>query len=147
LYCLTYGLHLGAPEIQVFDRSVSFGRQNRSTKQTDSKKARKTAEDWEKVDRMARRGVLVEAQARQFLNEILQRATGDRLQAHSCREWVKRQTGNNCAKTMLNYAQVTRDFLECLGNVRSCLFALSAFRISGHFAGHLRQSISCFIRP
>jgi hypothetical protein len=62
---------------------------NRSTKETDSKKARKTAEDWEKVERMARRGVLVEAQAREVLNEILERTTGDQLQTHSCREWLE----------------------------------------------------------
>jgi hypothetical protein len=92
---------------------------NRSTKETDSKKARKTAEDWEKVERMARRGVLVEAQAREVLNEILERTTGDRLQTHSCREWleewVKGKQGTTAAKTMLKYSQVARDFLEYLG--------------------------------
>jgi len=92
---------------------------NRSTKETDSKKARKTAEDWEKVERVARRGVLVEAQAREVLNEILERATGDRLQTHSCREWleewVKGKQGTTAAKTMLKYSQVARDFLKYLG--------------------------------
>lgn len=92
---------------------------NRSTKETDSKKARKTAEDWEKVERLARRGVLVEAQAREVLNEILERTTGDRLQIHSCREWleewVKGKQGTTAAKTMLKYSQVARDFLEYLG--------------------------------
>jgi len=92
---------------------------NRSTKETDSKKARKTAEDWEKVEHVARRGVLVEAQAREVLNEILERATGDRLQTHSCREWleewVKGKQGTTAAKTMLKYSQVARDFLKYLG--------------------------------
>ncbi|MGA8659688.1 MAG: site-specific integrase [Chthoniobacterales bacterium] len=92
---------------------------NRSTKETDSKKARKTAEDWEKVERMARRGVLVEAQAREVLNEILERTTGDRLQTHSCREWleewIKGKQGTTAGKTMLKYTQVTRDFLGHLG--------------------------------
>jgi hypothetical protein len=44
------------------------------------------------------------------------RKTGDRLQTHSCREWlegwVKGKQGATAAKTMLKYSQVARDFLK-----------------------------------
>ena len=57
--------------------------------------------------------------AREVLNEILERTTGDRLQTHSCREWleewVKGKQGATAAKTMLKYSQVARDFLKYLG--------------------------------
>lgn len=92
------------------------GRQRqRSTKETDRKKALKLAEDFEE----AFRGKPNEAQARKVLSEIYREVTGEKLNLESSREyldnWIKRKTPETKPGTLARYKIAVRKFLEFLG--------------------------------
>ncbi len=56
---------------------------------------------------------------RRVLSDIMENATGEKVQFYSTRswleEWLKNREGSASATTMLRYKQVIRDFLEHLG--------------------------------
>lgn len=76
--------------------------------------------EWEKAANAGRGNRLVESQVRRVFSEILEQATGTPLVCHSCREWldewVAGKNGATSERTLVKYQQVTKDFLEHLGD-------------------------------
>jgi integrase len=93
----------------------------RSTKQTDRTKALADALDYERSDKLAGAGSLVEAQAQKILKDIMERAgTGDTLRTPGIsswlKEWVATKEANKAASTAVRYKQIVNGFIEHLGN-------------------------------
>ena len=101
-------------------RDAQGQRVQRTTKQTNRTQALRMAQDFEKLAAKGRAGVLIEAQARRVVAEIVEAATGEALQFHTCRawlnEWVAGKRGAVAAKSIEKYEQVTTDFLTHLGD-------------------------------
>lgn len=92
----------------------------RSTKQTDRTKALAVALEYERASKLARRGELVEAQARSVLKDIMARADiGETIQTTSTKvyfcEWLASKELRKAAKTAERYKSVVDRFLESLG--------------------------------
>ncbi len=92
----------------------------RSTKQTDRAKALAVALEFERAVKLAMRGELVEAQAREVLKGIMARAdTGDTIQTVSIadyfRQWLGSKEARKAESTALRYKGVVEPFLESLG--------------------------------
>jgi len=93
----------------------------RSTKQTDRKKAMAFALECERAEKMAGAGTLTEAQARNILNGILERAaTGETLRSPSVadffRQWLTGKEATKAVGTSARYAISVNEFLEHLGD-------------------------------
>lgn len=92
----------------------------RSTKERNRAKALRICLGWEDAARQGKEKRLTEAQVRRVLSDIMENATGERVQFYSTRswldEWLKNREGSASATTMLRYKQVIRDFLEHLGD-------------------------------
>jgi integrase len=92
----------------------------RSTKQTDRKKALADALDYERADKLAGAGSLVEAQAQKIVRDILERAgTGDTLRtpaiADWLKDWVAGKEARRASSTAVRYKQIVDGFIEHLG--------------------------------
>lgn len=92
----------------------------RSTKQTDRAKALAVALEYERASKLARRGELVEAQARSVLKDIMARADiGETIQTTTAkahfREWLASKELRKAAKTAERYKSVVDRFLKSLG--------------------------------
>ncbi len=100
-------------------RGACGERIQRTTKQRNRTVALGVAREWEKLSEKGRAGVLTEVHARRVVSEILESATGERLQFHTCRgwldEWLAGKRGAVAAKSIEKYEQVTADFLAHLG--------------------------------
>lgn len=93
----------------------------RSTKQTDRNKALAVALEFERTAKLAKRGELVEAQAREVLKGIMARAdTGETIQTVSIadyfRQWFGSKEARKAESTPLRYKGVIEPFLESLGS-------------------------------
>jgi integrase len=93
----------------------------RSTKQTDRKKALAFALECERAEKLAGAGTLTEAQARDILNDILERAaTGESLRCPSVREylrdWLLAKEGTTADGTVARYGKSVNEFLAHLGD-------------------------------
>lgn len=92
----------------------------RSTKQTDRNSALAVALEFERAAKLAMRGELVEAQAREVLKGIMARADiGETIQTTSAtvhfREWLASKEARKAAKTAERYKSVIDRFLQFLG--------------------------------
>ena len=92
----------------------------RSTKQEDRQKALAVAMEYERACHMARRGDLVETQAREVLKDIMKRADmGETLQSVSIKahfeDWLKGKCEAKASSTGKRYGKAVEDFLETLG--------------------------------
>jgi integrase len=92
----------------------------RSTKQTDRNSALAVALEYERAAKLAMRGELVEAQAREVLKGIMARADlGETIQTTSTtvhfREWLASKEARKAAKTAERYKSVVDRFLKSLG--------------------------------
>ena len=92
----------------------------RSTKQEDRDTAMAVALEFERAAKMARRGELVEAQAREVIGDIMKRAnTGERLQSASIKshfaDWLASKCARKADKTGERYEGVVRNFMAALG--------------------------------
>lgn len=94
-------------------------RRQRSTKQSNRKKAQAIADAWEKAARLASERRLGEAQARRVLSDIYEIVNNEPLPSatirHFLREWVEKRKLDTAPRTQKAYAQVARDFLASLG--------------------------------
>ena len=93
----------------------------RSTKQTDRTKALADALDYERADKQAGAGSLVETQAMKIVKDIMDRAgTGDTLRnpptAEWLREWITSKEAHKAAATATRYKQIVEEFITHLGN-------------------------------
>lgn len=93
----------------------------RSTKQTDRNKALTVALEFERAATLAKRGELVEAQAREVLSDIMKRAdTGETLHgttiAEHFREWLAGKEARKSEGTAERYGSTVAFFLAFLGS-------------------------------
>ena len=93
----------------------------RSTKQEDRQRALAVAMEYERAAKLARRGELVEAQAREVLKDIMKRAdVGETLQTVSIKShfdgWLENKRQRKSESTAHRYSVAVADFLETLGN-------------------------------
>ena len=93
----------------------------RSTKQTDRQHALALAMEFERASKLAGRGELVEAQAREVLKDIMKRADmGETLQSVSIKEhfdtWLASKCGRKAKSTGERYGMAVSEFLKLLGN-------------------------------
>jgi integrase len=91
----------------------------RSTKQEDRTAALTVALEYERASKLAKRGELVEAQAREVLKDIMRRADiGETLQSLSIKDhftaWMAGKTARKAAQTAKRYQTVVNDFLAML---------------------------------
>ena len=104
----------------------------RSTKQTDRQHALALAMEFERASKLAGRGELVEAQAREVLKDIMKRADmGETLQTVSIKkhfdDWLASKCGRKAKSTGERYGTAVDEFLKMLGNRASkSLTSLSA---------------------
>lgn len=91
-------------------------RTNKSTKSTERRAAMRIAMDWEQAAKDARKGILIEAQARKVVNDILQRAGAEMLNTDTVEtyfsNWLARQTN---ASTVERYSHTVDLFKTHLG--------------------------------
>ncbi len=93
----------------------------RSTKQPDRQAALAVAMEYERASKLARRGELVEAQAREVLKDIMKRAdTGETLRGMSIKSyfdtWLAGKKTRQSNGTWKRYGVTVEDFLKTLGN-------------------------------
>ena len=93
----------------------------RSTKQQDRQSALAVAMEFERASKLARRGELVEAQAREVLKDIMKRADmGETLQTVSIKShfdtWLASKKTRNADSTGERYGMAVGEFLKSLGN-------------------------------
>jgi integrase len=92
----------------------------RSTKQEDRQNALAVAMEFERASKLARRGELVEAQAREVLKDIMKRADmGETLQDVSIKthfdSWLEGKRARKSKSTVERYGVAVADFLATLG--------------------------------
>ncbi len=92
----------------------------RSTKQTDRQSALAVAMEYERASKLAKRGELVEAQARDVLKDIMKRADiGETLQCISIKShfdtWLASKTTRTADSTGERYSVAVEEFLKSLG--------------------------------
>jgi integrase len=94
-------------------------RVQRSTKQTEKRKAQEVANAFAKAARMASSKRLGEAQARRILSELYESVSGTPLPSASAKDyltnWANLRKADCAPRTHAAYAQVVRDFLASLG--------------------------------
>jgi integrase len=93
----------------------------RSTKQTDRTKALADALDYERADKLAGSGSLIETQAMKIVSDIMERAgTGDTLRNPRTMEWLKEwvatKEAHKAAATAVRYKQIVEEFIEHLAD-------------------------------
>ena len=96
----------------------------RTTKQTDKKKAQAVAEAWEMAAEKARHGELTQAAILKGMGDLLERATGERLNVASVRdffaEWLRsKETVGRASSTVKRYRPILDGFLLALGEGRA----------------------------
>ena len=93
----------------------------RSTKQTDRSAALAVAMEYERASKLAKRGELVEAQAREVVKDIMKRADmGETLQTVTIeshfKTWLGSKTARKADSTGERYKTAVNEFLKSLGN-------------------------------
>jgi integrase len=95
-------------------------RVQRSTKQSNRKKAQACADQWEKAAKLGSEGRLGESQARRVLAEIYEAVNGEKLKSATARdylnEWSEKRKTDTSPRTAAAYGQVVRDFMASLGS-------------------------------
>ncbi|MEN9661750.1 MAG: hypothetical protein RL324_699 [Verrucomicrobiota bacterium] len=94
-------------------------RVQRSTKQSNRKKAQGVADLWEKAAKLASEKRLGEGQARRVLSEMYELVNNEPLSSATTTDflnaWTERRKADTASRTHQAYAQVARDFLKSLG--------------------------------
>ena len=120
----------------------------RSTKQTDRNKALAFALECERAEKLGAAGTLTEAQARNILNGILERAaTGETLRSPSVgdffREWLAGKRATKGDGTSVRYATTVNGFLDHLGNrARKPLSSLGPQQVESFVSMRCRAGLS-----
>lgn len=95
-------------------------RTQRSTKQSNRKKAQAIGDAWEKAAKLGSEKRLGEAQARRVLADIYEVVNDEPLASATTRDflksWVDKRKTDTAQRTSQAYAQIARDFLASLGD-------------------------------
>lgn len=98
---------------------ASGRRVQRSTKQSNRKKAQAVADAWERAAKLGSEKRLSEAQARRVLSEIYEVVNNEPLPSATTKDflagWTEKRKTDTSPRTQQAYAQVARDFLASLG--------------------------------
>lgn len=123
-------------------------RRNRSTKQTDRRKAQIVVDTWEKAAKAARAGELTQAATVKILAELLE-ATGGKLHVESIAGFLDgwlagREKMGRAKGTMHHYRSIIGSFLAHLGPRRGAasIASLSATEIEGWRNAELARGVS-----
>ena len=117
-------------------------RRQKTTKSKDRGRAIDMARMLERLAASGRGRTLTEAVARKAVSELVEQATGEAVQFHTCRtwldEWLAGKRGAVADKSIEKYEQVVQDFLSHLGDLIS-RSQPSARRTFAGFATRLRK--------
>jgi len=120
----------------------------RSTKQQDRQSALAVALEFERASKLARRGELVEAQAREVLKDIMKRADlGETLQSVSIKShfdgWLASKRARKSEATGERYGMAVNAFLKTLGKRASLpLTSLTARDVENFLDSRLAEKLS-----
>ena len=120
----------------------------RSTKMPDRQSALAVAMEFERASKLARRGELVEAQAREVLKDIMKRADiGETLQTISIKShfnsWLASKRDKKAASTGERYGVAVTEFLKTLGNRASKpLTSLTAADVERFLSHRIAKKLS-----
>ena len=146
----------GSPFWFAAYRAADGRRQKKSTKQVGKARAEAVLAQLVEAERLAGQKIMTEAQGRRLIAEIVERTTGTSIQFHTCREWLEEwcasKTGATSERTLMKYKQITRDFLNHLGDRAQLALAavtprdVRSFRdaMVGH--GHAPSTINQTVR-
>jgi integrase len=91
----------------------------RSTKTTDPKLARRLADEWEQLEKLAGKGRLTESQCRTVIAEMYERTIGEPLHFRTVREylseWLEDTKADVEVRSYLRYFQIIHEFLAHVG--------------------------------
>jgi hypothetical protein len=91
----------------------------RSTKTTDPKLARRMADEWEQLEKLAGKGRLTESQCRTVIAEMYERTIGEPLHFRTAREylseWLEDTKADVEVRSYLRYFQIIHEFLAHVG--------------------------------
>jgi len=94
-------------------------RLKRSTKTTDGKLARRLAEEWEALEKLAGEKRLTESRCRKVIAEMYERTIGEPLHFRTAREylteWVESKKNETELRAFLKYRQIVDEFLAHIG--------------------------------
>jgi integrase len=94
-------------------------RLKRSTKTTDRKLARKLADEWEQLEKLAGTGRLTESHCRKVIAQLYERTVGEPLHFRTAREhlaeWVESKKNETELRTYSKYRQIVDEFLAHVG--------------------------------
>ncbi len=120
----------------------------RSTKQTDRNKALAVALEWERAAKLAKRGELVEAQAREVVKDIMARADiGETIQTVSIadyfRDWLASKEERKSAGTAARYGGTVNSFLAGLGlRITKPLASLTGREVDRYLDARLKSGVA-----
>ena len=120
----------------------------RSTKQQDRQSALAVAMEFERASKLARRGELVEAQAREVLKDIMKRANiGETIQSASIKShfdgWLASKRARKSEATGERYGMAVNAFLKTLGKRASLpLTSLTARDVERFLDARTAESLS-----
>ncbi len=146
----------GSPFWFAAYRAADGRRQKKPTKQVGKARAEAVLAQLVEAERLAAQKIMTEAQGRRSVAEIVERTTGTSIQFHTCREWLEEwcasKTGAISERTLMKYKQITRDFLNHLGDRAELALAavtprdVRSFRdaMVGH--GHAPSTINQTVR-
>jgi hypothetical protein len=101
-------------------RDAHGRRRHKTTKTKKRSDAIDMAQAWDRLADAGRKRTLTEAVARRVVSELVEQSTGQPINFHTCKgwfdEWVAGKTGATAEKTIEKYQQVTRDFLQHIGD-------------------------------
>jgi integrase len=91
----------------------------RSTKTTDPKLARRLADEWEQLEKLAGQKRLTESQCRKVIAEMYERTIGEPLHFRTAREylaeWLENTKADVEVRSYLRYFQIIHEFLAHVG--------------------------------
>ena len=120
----------------------------RSTKQTDRNQALAVAMEFERASKLARRGELVEAQAREVLKDIMKRADiGETLQSATIKAhfdgWLASKRARKSEATGERYGMAVNAFLKTLGKrANQALTSLTARDVENFLDARTAEGLS-----
>ena len=137
-FCSYYGRRFSTASLSVLVRCISRTRRQPaegidedSSQRGNRRGALSFATDLEKTAEKARSGILIEAQARQKISEMVEHAIGVPLAFETAQSgfktWLAGKVATKAKGTAVRYEQIARDFLAHLGpRARLNLAALGA---------------------
>lgn len=119
-------------------------RTNRSTKTSDKRDAARIAMEWEQAAKDARKGVLIESQARKVLNDILQRVGAETMNTDTVETylntWLARQSNQG---TVERYSHTVDLFKAHLGKKsKGALTAITHNDLIGFVKGRQSEGVA-----